>query len=174
MLNCKSIVIYNQVPIQVNSINNLLNEYSFTIKKDLLLSYDKFLLNLKQMDGDKTKEHNFEFKNLDLNNEIKEEDTKLIGKNITEGIYRVEITGFGKKGNDLFIEKYKPLNIQIKKLENEQNIFPVKYFIFFILIMISALIVLFDSFKKNKVNNLNQRRNNYSQLYDEEREMMRM
>ena len=173
-LNCKSIVIYNQVPIKVNSLNNLLNEYSFTIKKDLLLSYDKFLLNLKQMDGDKTKEHNFEFKNLDLNNEIKEEDTKLIGKNITEGIYRVEITGFGKKGNDLFIEKYKPLNIQIKKLENEQNIFPVKYFIFFILIMISALIVLFDSFKKNKVNNLNQRRNNYSQLYDEEREMMRM
>ena len=173
-LNCKSIVIYNQIPIQVNSINNLLNDYSFTIKKDLLLSYDKFLLNLKQMDGDKTKEHNFEFKNLDLNNEIKEEDTKLIGKNITEGIYRVEITGFGKKGNDLFIEKYKPLNIQIKKLENEQNIFPVKYFIFFILIMISALIVLLDSFKKNKVNNLNQRRNNYSQLYDEEREMMRI
>ncbi len=174
-LNCKSIVIYNQVPIQVNSINNLLNDYSFTIKKDLLLSYDKFLLNLKQMDGNKQKEHYFEFNNSNLNNEIKEENTKLIGKNITEGIYRVEITGYGKKGSENFIEKYKPLNIQIKNNENEKNTFTLKYFIFFILILMITLLILFDTIKNNKLVIVHQRKYNYyTQLNDEEEEMMKI
>ena len=174
-LNCKSIVIYNQVPIQVNSINNLLNEYSFTIKKDLLLSYDKFLLNLKQMDGNKQKEHYFEFNNTNLNNEMKEENTKLIGKNITEGIYRVEITGYGKKGSENFIEKYKPLNIQIRNIENEKNTFTLKYFIFFILILMITLLILFDTIKNNKLVIVHQRKYNYyTQLNDEEEEMMKI
>ena len=174
-LNCKSIVIYNQVPIQVNSINNLLNEYSFTIKKDLLLSYDKFLLNLKQMDGNKQKEHYFEFNNSNLNNEIKEENTKLIGKNITEGIYRVEITGYGKKDSENFIEKYKPLNIQIRNIENEKNTFTLKYFIFFILILMITLLILFDTIKNNKLVIVHQRKYNYyTQLNDEEEEMMKI
>ena len=174
-LNCKSIVIYNQVPIQVNSINNLLNEYSFTIKKDLLLSYDKFLLNLKQMDGNKQKEHYFEFNNSNLNNEIKEENTKLIGKNITEGIYRVEITGYGKKDSENFIEKYKPLNIQIRNIENEKNTFTLKYFIFFILILMITLLILFDTIKSNKLVIVHQRKYNYyTQLNDEEEEMMKI
>jgi hypothetical protein len=174
-LNCKSIVIYNQVPIQVNSINNLLNEYSFTIKKDLLLSYDKFLLNLKQMDGNKQKEHYFEFNNTNLNNEMKEENTKLIGKNITEGIYRVEITGYGKKGSENFIEKYKPLNIQIRNIENEKNTFTLKYFIFFILILMITLLILFDTIKNNKLVIVHQRKYNYyTQLNDEEEEMMKL
>ena len=163
-LNCKSIVIYNQVPIQVNSINNLLNDYSFTIKKDLLLSYDKFLLNLKQMDGNKQKEHYFEFNNSNLNNEIKEENTKLIGKNITEGIYRVEITGYGKKGSENFIEKYKPLNIQIRNIENEKNTFTLKYFIFFILILMITLLILFDTIKNNKLVIVHQRKYNLINL----------
>ena len=174
-LNCKSIVIYNQVPIQVNSINNLLNDYSFTIKKDLLLSYDKFLLNLKQMDGNKQKEHYFEFNNTNLNNEMKEENTKLIGKNITEGIYRVEITGYGKKGSENFIEKYKPLNIQIRNIENEKNTFTLKYFIFFILILMITLLILFDTIKNNKLVIVHQRKYNYyTQLNDEEEEMMKI
>jgi hypothetical protein len=174
-LNCKSIVIYNQVPIQVNSINNLLNEYSFTIKKDLLLSYDKFLLNLKQMDGNKQKEHYFEFNNTNLNNEMKEENTKLIGKNITEGIYRVEITGYGKKGSENFIEKYKPLNIQIRNIENGKNTFTLKYFIFFILILMITLLILFDTIKNNKLVIVHQRKYNYyTQLNDEEEEMMKI
>ena len=174
-LNCKSIVIYNQIPIQVNSINNLLNDYSFTIKKDLLLSYDKFLLNLKQMDGNKQKEHYFEFNNSNLNNEIKEENTKLIGKNITEGIYRVEITGYGKKGSETFIEKYKPLNIQIRNIENEKNTFTLKYFIFFILILMITLLILFDTIKSNKLVIVHQRKYNYyTQLNDEEEEMMKI
>ena len=174
-LNCKSIVIYNQVPIQVNSINNLLNEYSFTIKKDLLLSYDKFLLNLKQMDGNKQKEHYFEFNNTNLNNEMREENTKLIGKNITEGIYRVEITGYGKKGSENFIEKYKPLNIQIRNIENEKNTFTLKYFIFFILILMITLLILFDTIKNNKLVIVHQRKYNYyTQLNDEEEEMMKI
>ena len=174
-LNCKSIVIYNQIPIQVNSINNLLNEYSFTIKKDLLLSYDKFLLNLKQMDGNKQKEHYFEFNNSNLNNEIKEENTKLIGKNITEGIYRVEITGYGKKDSENFIEKYKPLNIQIRNIENEKNTFTLKYFIFFILILMITLLILFDTIKNNKLVIVHQRKYNYyTQLNDEEEEMMKI
>ena len=174
-LNCKSIVIYNQIPIQVNSINNLLNDYSFTIKKDLLLSYDKFLLNLKQMDGNKQKEHYFEFNNSNLNNEIKEENTKLIGKNITEGIYRVEITGYGKKDSENFIEKYKPLNIQIRNIENEKNTFTLKYFIFFILILMITLLILFDTIKNNKLVIVHQRKYNYyTQLNDEEEEMMKI
>ena len=174
-LNCKSIVIYNQIPIQVNSINNLLNDYSFTIKKDLLLSYDKFLLNLKQMDGNKQKEHYFEFNNSNLNNEIKEENTKLIGKNITEGIYRVEITGYGKKGSENFIEKYKPLNIQIRNIENEKNTFTLKYFIFFIIILMITLLILFDTIKNNKLVIVHQRKYNYyTQLNDEEEEMMKI
>ena len=174
-LNCKSIVIYNQIPIQVNSINNLLNDYSFTIKKDLLLSYDKFLLNLKQMDGNKQKEHYFEFNNSNLNNEIKEENTKLIGKNITEGIYRVEITGYGKKDSENFIEKYKPLNIQIRNIENEKNTFTLKYFIFFILILMITLLILFDTIKSNKLVIVHQRKYNYyTQLNDEEEEMMKI
>ena len=174
-LNCKSIVIYNQIPIQVNSINNLLNDYSFTIKKDLLLSYDKFLLNLKQMDGNKQKEHYFEFNNTNLNNEMKEENTKLIGKNITEGIYRVEITGYGKKGSENFIEKYKPLNIQIRNIENEKNTFTLKYFIFFILILMITLLILFDTIKNNKLVIVHQRKYNYyTQLNDEEEEMMKI
>ena len=174
-LNCKSIVIYNQIPIQVNSINNLLNDYSFTIKKDLLLSYDKFLLNLKQMDGNKQKEHYFEFNNTNLNNEMKEENTKLIGKNITEGIYRVEITGYGKKDSENFIEKYKPLNIQIRNIENEKNTFTLKYFIFFILILMITLLILFDTIKNNKLVIVHQRKYNYyTQLNDEEEEMMKI
>ena len=174
-LNCKSIVIYNQVQIQVNSINNLLNDYSFTIKKDLLLSYDKFLLNLKQMDGNKQKEHYFEFNNSNLNNEIKEENTKLIGKNITEGIYRVEITGYGKKDSENFIEKYKPLNIQIRNIKNEKNTFKLKYFIFFILILMITLLILFDTIKNNKLVIVHQRKYNYyTQLNDEEEEMMKI
>ena len=174
-LNCKSIVIYNQIPIQVNSINNLLNDYSFTIKKDLLLSYDKFLLNLKQMDGNKQKEHYFEFNNSNLNNEIKEENTKLIGKNITEGIYRVEITGYGKKDSENFIEKYKPLNIQIRNIENEKKTFTLKYFIFFIIILMITLLILFDTIKNNKLVIVHQRKYNYyTQLNDEEEEMMKI
>ena len=174
-LNCKSIVIYNQIPIQVNSINNLLNDYSFTIKKDLLLSYDKFLLNLKQMDGNKQKEHYFEFNNSNLNNEIKEENTKLIGKNITEGIYRVEITGYGKKDSENFIEKYTPLNIRIRNIENEKNTFTLKYFIFFILILMITLLILFDTIKNNKLVIVHQRKYNYyTQLNDEEEEMMKI
>ena len=174
-INCKSIDIYNKDTIQVNYIIILLNEYSFTIKKDLLLSYDKFLLNLKQMDGNKQKEHYFEFNNTNLNNEMKEENTKLIGKNITEGIYRVEITGYGKKGSENFIEKYKPLNIQIRNIENEKNTFTLKYFIFFILILMITLLILFDTIKNNKLVIVHQRKYNYyTQLNDEEEEMMKI
>jgi hypothetical protein len=127
------------------------------------------------MDGNKQKEHYFEFNNTNLNNEMKEENTKLIGKNITEGIYRVEITGYGKKGSENFIEKYKPLNIQIRNIENEKNTFTLKYFIFFILILMITLLILFDTIKNNKLVIVHQRKYNYyTQLNDEEEEMMKI
>ena len=202
-LNCKSILIYNQRPIHVSSFKNLANDYSFTIKKDVLLTYDKFLLHLKQMDGDKTKEHKFEIKNNEKDNKIiinntelnkthlndtdlrgmivnethlndtntnitKEDFTELIGKNIGEGIYRVEITGFGKKGEQSFIEKYKPINIQIRKIKNNENGFSMNYFVFFIFIISVTLLILLGVIRENKAIIIKQNRENYTELNDEE------
>ena len=206
-LNCKSIIIYNQRPIHVSLFNNLVNDYSFTIKKDVLLTYDKFLLHLKQMDGNKTKEHKFEIKDEKKNNKIsingtqlnktnlndtdfkniivnetqlndtysnitKEDFTQLIGKNIEEGIYRVEITGFGKKGEKSFIEKYKPINIQIRKIKDNENGFSMNYFVFFIFIITVTLLILLGVIRENKAIIIKQTRENYIELNDDEDEMI--
>ena len=178
-LNCKSIVIFNQYPIQVNSFKNLINDYSFTIKKDILLSYDKFLLNLKQMDGNKTKEHKFEINNNEINNnnlnnntlnENKEEFTQLIGKNISEGIYRVEITGYGKKNDKKFIEKYKPKNIQIRNINSEEqkNVFSINYFVILIFIISVTLLILLGVIRENKTYALKKSFDDYIETTDEE------
>ena len=178
-LNCKSIVIFNQYPIQVNSFKNLINDYSFTIKKDILLSYDKFLLNLKQMDGNKTKEHKFEINYNEINNnnlnnntlnENKEEFTQLIGKNISEGIYRVEITGYGKKSDKKFIEKYKPKNIQIRNIniEEQKNGFSINYFVILIFIISVTLLILLGVIRENKTYALKKSFDDYIETTDEE------
>ena len=105
-------------------------------------------------------------------NVTKEDFTELIGKNIGEGIYRVEITGYGKKGEQSFIEKYKPINIQIRKIKNNENGFSMNYFVFFIFIISVTLLILLGVIRENKAIIIKQTRENYTELNDDEEEMI--
>ena len=122
-----------------------------------------------------------DFKNIIVNetqlndtysNITKEDFTQLIGKNIEEGIYRVEITGFKKKGEKSFIEKYKPINIQIRKIKDNENGFSMNYFVFFIFIITVTLLILLGVIRENKAIIIKQTRENYIELNDDEDEMI--